>query len=117
MFFFSLLVFMLAGWFLPWWALMIAAMAIGITAPVTLNRGMHVFLAGALAWAALAYILDGRSYGTISSRMAGVFGLPSSGLMFVLMAAIGGVTAALGFQTGLFIKRQLSSAKRQFPSN
>jgi hypothetical protein len=90
---------------MPWWSLAAAGLLLGIFLPAKKARAVQVSAAAALAWAILAYILDGRSHGLISQRMSGLFGMPSPWLMFLLMALIGAVTALLNYQAGVFIRR------------
>jgi hypothetical protein len=59
-----------------------------------------VTLAAAIAWAALAYLKDGHSHGLISQRMSGLFNLPAAPLIFLVMAALGAMTAFLFFKAG-----------------
>lgn len=106
MFFFSLLVFLLGLWFLPWWSLALISVILGIATRTT-ARGrftFHVTMAGAVAWAALAFVQDGRSFGLISKRMSALFSLPSTALIFLMMATLGGVTVLLGFKAGLYLR-------------
>ncbi len=53
-----------------------------------------------LVTAALAFVKDGQNSGLISPRVAGLFGLPSSFLLYVLMFGISFVTAFLCFRAG-----------------
>lgn len=98
MFFFCLAVFSLVLWFFPWWSLALVAFVVGMF--VREYRGLHVALAGAVAWSALAFLQDGFSHGLISKRMSVLLGLPSSGLLFLLMAVLGAVTAILCAHAG-----------------
>jgi hypothetical protein len=97
MLYLSLFLFLLCGWLLPWWCLALMSFALGI---FLRGSAWKVGAAAALAWAGLAYILDGRSHGLISQRMSGLFGMPAPYFIFVLMAAMGGITATLFFKAG-----------------
>ena len=97
MLYFGLVVFLACGWFLPWWSLALASFVLGL---VVRASAWKIGAAAALAWASLAYILDGHSHGLISQRMSGLFGMPSHFLIFLLMAVLGAVTATLFFRAG-----------------
>ena len=105
MFFFSLGLFSLAIWFLPWWGLGVTGLVLGFFIRDAKDfTALQVALAGGLAWSALAFIQDGRSHGLISARMSGLFHLPSPVLMFAVVALLGAMTAGLPFQAGLSLK-------------
>jgi len=101
MLYLCLALFLLSGWFLPWWALGLLSLALGFVIDA---QAWKVFLAGFVAWLALAFVLDGRSHGLISQRMSGLFSLPSPYLFLVVTALVGGVTAALCFKAGSSLK-------------
>lgn len=115
MIFLSLALFLLCGWLLPWWATFLVAASLGGLLPGRFFRGLEVACGAALAWAALAYVLDLRSFSMISVRMAGVFQLPGPVLIFVLMFGLGGVTALLGFQVGTTTRVLFTSAPTTDP--
>lgn len=100
MFFFSLAVYAVCAWILPWWGIGMAAFCLGILHGGTRTNAVQTAGAAGLVWACLAFILDGHSHGLISRRMAGLFNLPAPALMFVLMFVIGAVTALLCFWSG-----------------
>ncbi|MGZ3722487.1 MAG: hypothetical protein ACXVA9_06135 [Bdellovibrionales bacterium] len=108
MIYFSVVVFSFCGWFLPWYGLGAAAFILGIAFP---DKPAQVSLGAALAWAAGAYLLDGQSHGIISQRMSGLFGLPSSFLIFLVMAFLAAVTAFLCFNAGAAIRGALNSER------
>jgi len=83
-------------------ALGLVSLGLGLLLPI---KSWKVILAGGVAWGALAFIFDGESHGLISQRMGGLFALPSAYLMFVVMAAIGAVTAGIFFQAGAGFRR------------
>jgi hypothetical protein len=102
MIYLCLVLFLLCGWFLPWWGMAFLSFGLGLLLP---ERTWKVVLAAGIAWAALAYVLDGRSHGMISQRMAGLFGLPSPLLLLLLMGMIGAVTAGLCFKSGSLFRQ------------
>jgi hypothetical protein len=107
MIFAALGLFLLATWFLPWWSAALIGFALGWLSANWNMRWLapQVASAAALSWMALAYVQDGRSYGLISQRMAGVFGLPSAQLIFVLQGFLGFVTALLAFKSAKALRQ------------
>ena len=97
---------LLAAWFLPWWMTALTAFILGWICHGWGMRfpALQVSLAGALSWATSAYVQDGRSHGLISERMAALFGLPSSPLIFVVMGFLGLVTTLLAFQSAATLR-------------
>jgi hypothetical protein len=115
MFFFSLAVFAVCAWILPWWCLSLAALLMGVFFTASRKSALQITASAGLVWAAMAWIWDGHSYGIISHRMAGLFNLPATVLIFVLMAAVGGVTALLSYLTGASVARISSSGSTSEP--
>jgi hypothetical protein len=85
-------------WFLPWWSVAVAAGWLGWISGPRLGNAVKFSAAAGLVSFALAFIKDGRNGGLISQRMAGLFGLPLSGMAFLLVFALAFVTAFLCFQ-------------------
>lgn len=104
MFFFSLALFLLVSWTSPWWVVGIIGFAMGLLREMNFKESFHFSSACALAWAALAYVNDGRNFGLISSRVGGLLSLPYSSLVFLIMAVLGFVTVFLCLQSGLALR-------------
>ena len=105
MFYFSLAIFAVAAWVLPWWGFALIALALGFTMRASGFRLFAVGAGGAVAWASLAYVSDVRAHSLISVRMSSLFSLPNPALIFVVMAIIGGATAALNYQAGSSLRK------------
>lgn len=108
MFLLSLALFLLAGWFLPWWSVVLSSLILGLIVTPRRGRPLSVALAAAVSWVAIGYILDARNLGLISQRMSGVFGLPAAGFMFLLIGGVAFVSAGLGFQSGAVLRKSMS---------
>lgn len=87
-------------WFLPWWALAPLATFAGYMNDGRSMRALQFSFSAGLVWCAMAFLKDGQNAGIISSRIAKMFSAPFSGFAFILVFAIGFLTALLFFQAG-----------------
>jgi hypothetical protein len=100
MFYLALILFSVCAWWAPWWAIAPVALVVGVLME---NDGKTIFksaLAAGLAWAATAFLLDGRSLGLVSRRLAGLFSLPSIYFVYILTGLMGFITAFLFIKAG-----------------
>ncbi len=105
MIYFSLAVLLPMLWYGYWWLIIPVAF---VTGYLTRLRGARAFAIGSgLAWATLAFFRDGELAGRVSKRMAGMFSMPSSGFLFLLIAVLGFVTAWLWFKAGRAVRTAL----------
>jgi hypothetical protein len=104
---------LLGGFMLPWWWPAVAAYIVGLWLP---RRAWTAFLSGfggtALAWTALAGILDLRNHHLLSDRVAVIFHLPA-GIYLVaatglMGGGIGGLSAWAGYALRVYAKPRLS---------
>lgn len=95
----------LVGLVLPFWSLTVVAAACGL---LIKPGGWLAFLAGAIAgallWGGLAWSADAANAHILSTRVAGLFGT-SSGGMVGITAVIGALLAGLGALLGDRIRR------------
>jgi hypothetical protein len=108
MFFFSLTLFLIATWCAPWWMCGLIGFAAGFLRPGFTMRRLQLSVASGLAWAALAYVQDGRNFGLVSRRLGGLMHLPHPLLIFVIMAVLGFVTVLLAAQSGASLRRLIN---------
>jgi hypothetical protein len=84
-----------AGMYLEWWSIAIAAFLVALLLPQRLGRS---FLAGFLGifilWGVLAFWIDIKNDSLLSNKMAELFGLGSSGILLVLITALVGALVA-----------------------
>lgn len=113
MFFFSLAVFLVSAWSTPWWVAALIGLVMGMARENTWRESIQFSSACALAWAALAYVNDGRNFGLISKRVGGLLNLPHFSLLFVIMAVIGFMTVFLSLQSGQALRGLFSGSKRR----
>lgn len=98
MIYFGLALILPALWFGSWLLLAPVGFFAGY---ISRGSGAWKFaLAGGLAWSTLAFVRDGKSGAIISQRLAGMLSLPASGWLFLVIAALGFVTAFLWFKAG-----------------
>ncbi|PTM18602.1 MAG: hypothetical protein DA446_09035 [Bacteroidetes bacterium] len=105
----------LFGWllnlFLPWWAVLIPALAFSIwfieSARTALLTG---FLGGAIAWFAQALFTHFLNDGILTTRIAELFGLGNPWLLLFLFFVMGGLIGLAGSITGYQLKRSLKPA-------
>jgi hypothetical protein len=80
-----------AGMYLEWWSIAIVAFLVALLLPQGLGRS---FLAGFLGifilWGVLSLWIDIKNDGLLSGKMAGLFGLGSSGILLVIITALVG---------------------------
>lgn len=117
-FLFVMILTTIASWLalmiMPWWIPLPVAFFITLICPM---RNGRAFLATGMG-AALCYLLysitaDQANDHILSSKMAGLFHLPSYILMIVVTAFVGFITAGLGGWTGAALRNLLRSHKSE----
>ena len=92
----------LGGLYMQWWSLAVAAFLVALLIP---QRAGKAFLSGFfgvfLLWAVLAWWIDMKNEGILSSKIAQLFHLGSSHIVMIFVSAfigavIGGVAALSG---------------------
>jgi hypothetical protein len=98
--------------FFPWWSIMIFPFLTGL---FLLKNAFHVFIAGFLGifllWLIHGLLIDGQTNHIISQKIAELFGMPSSFLIIIVAAIIGGIEAGLSGLTGSYLKKILAKEK------
>jgi hypothetical protein len=78
-----------AGLYLPWWSIAVAAFVSVLLIPL---RSSRAFLAGFLGvfilWALLALWIDMKNQGILSTKVAQIFPLGGSSFLIILVTAI-----------------------------
>src|SRR5438045_391791 len=109
MFFVGLLIFSVCVLWLPWYAVSVMAFLFGLCfTPTKVSRQVGLCFAAGVAHVACAFYFDGRNYGLISQRMSGLFSLPSSGLLFVVLFVMSFLSAFLWMRGGAFLRGMVS---------
>jgi hypothetical protein len=106
--------FMLIGFALPWWSILLIAGLIGWVEHGLLRSMLAALIACFLAWFVLTFAFDLMNGFRISTRIGGLVGLPIPVIANILSATLGGVVAALAAATTnqLRITLQLVRASR-----
>ena len=85
----------IAGLFLPWWTIAVAAFLVSVLIP---QKPLRAFFAGFLAlfllWGGLALAIDLANQSILSTRVAGILPLGGSSVALILVTAL--VAALVG---------------------
>jgi hypothetical protein len=91
-----------AGLYLPWWSVAIAAFFVALIIPQFPWKGfLSGFLGVFILWAVIAWWIDMKNQGILSSKIAVLFHLGSSHIVMIFVSAligalIGGFAALSG---------------------
>ncbi len=96
-----------AGLYLPWWGIAIAAFIVSAAIP---QKPGFSFLSGFLGvfllWEVLAWWIDSKNNGILSQKISAVFGISSSpGVLFVMTSVIGVLGAGFAALAGTNLRR------------
>ena len=96
-----------AGIYLPWWGIAIAAFISILVVP--LRSGGQSFLAGFLGvfllWALLAWWIDLKNEHVLSTKVAAIFPLGGSSLAIILITAlIGALVGGFAAMSGSYLR-------------
>src|SRR4051812_30498907 len=93
--------------FLPWWSIALASFTAGILIASRFN-----FLAGfigiALLWLMKALFTTLGSSSTLPDKVANIFPLHSTPLLFLLMALLGGLVGGFACVSGALLRKTIS---------
>lgn len=92
----------IAGLFLPWWSIAIIAFGVALLLrPRPASGFLAGFLGILLLWGLLAFWIDQRNQGILSSKVARLFSLGESPLLIILVTAVvGGLVGGFAALTG-----------------
>lgn len=96
-----------AGLYLPWWSVALAAFVACILIPAAPWKS---FLAGFIGvfilWAVLAAVIDANNNHILSHKIAGIFPLGGSSFLLILVTAfIGAITGGMAGLTAGYLRR------------
>ena len=109
MFFFCLGLFLVCLQFLSWWTVAVSSLALGFYITLSTRQFWQAATASGLAWASIGWLADGRNYGLISQRLAGLLHLPFTALLFALLFLCGFTLTGLCMGCG-GLARELSKS-------
>ncbi len=103
----SLLAFV-AGLYLPWWSIAVAAF---IVSALIHQKPWRSMIAGALGlfllWGLLAWWIDSKNQGILSAKISKLLPLGGSAFFLILVTAfVGALVAGLAALSGAYIKKQ-----------
>ena len=101
------LVAFVAGLYLPWWGIAIAAFLVSAAIP---QKPAFSFLSGFLGvfllWEVLAWWIDSKNNGILSQKISGIMGLGgSSVLLIVITSLVGALVAGFAALAGSYARR------------
>src|SRR5277367_5494153 len=96
-----------AGLYLPWWGIAIAAFLVSAAVP---QKPAFSFLSGFLGvfllWEILAWWIDNKNNGILSQRVAGIMKLGNSSvLLIVITSVLGALVAGFAALAGSYLRR------------
>ncbi len=96
----------ISGLFLPWWGMAITSLLVAVLIHQKAGKAFLTGLLGVfLLWAGLAWWIDMKNNGVLSTKIASI--LPLGGNSLVLIAVtglIGGLVAGLAALSGSFLR-------------
>ena len=102
----TILVSFIAGLYLPWWGIAIAAFGVAL---IVYQKAGLAFLAGftglLLLWGGLAFWIDNKNESILSERIGELLGIGHNSMLLVLItAAVGGLVAGFAAMSGSFLR-------------
>lgn len=91
---------------LPWWSFAVCAFIVALAIH---QKPWKAFLAGFLAlavlWGLMAFLLDSANGQVLSSKVAGVLSLGNSAILLLVTALVGGLVAGFAALTGSYLRK------------
>jgi len=96
----------ISGLFLPWWGIAITSLLVAV---LVHQKAGKAFLAGMLGvfllWAGLAWWIDMKNNGVLSTKVASVLPLGGNALYLILLTGfVGGLVAGFAAMSGSFLR-------------
>ena len=97
-----------AGLYLPWWSVAIAAFVVGVIIPLASWKSfLSGFLGVFLLWAILAWWIDSKNNSILSQKIAQLLPLGGSSFLLILVTAlIGALVAGFAGLTGSYVRKR-----------
>jgi len=98
-----------AGLYMPWWSVAIAAIIVSIIIPIASWKSfLSGFLSVFLLWAIFAWWVDSKNNSILSQKIAQLLPLGGSSFLLILLTAfIGGLVAGFAGLTGSYVRKKL----------
>lgn len=105
---------LLAGFVLPWWAVAIIAFLAALFLGKTSGRSFWMgFSATAIAWIILALCKSIPNENVLAGRVATLFQLPNWILILLVTAIIGGLVGGLAALSGQLFKKAFAKTEKR----
>ena len=102
--------------YMPWWSVVIASFLISL---ILSSNGISSFFAGffgiGILWLFLAWRIDTNTGSILTEKVAAIFSLPSSFLVILVTALIGGLAGGFGALAGSHL-RSIFTRDRRYDS-
>lgn len=97
-----------AGLYLPWWSLAVAAFLAALLIHQKAGRAfISAFLGILLLWAGLAWWIDMKNNGVLSKKIASVLPLGGNAVALIFVTGIvGGLVAGFAAMSGSFLRSE-----------
>jgi len=98
---------LLAGLYLPWWGIAVAAFIVSILIPQKPSMSfLSGFIGVFLLWEILAWWTDYKNNSILSHKIAEIFPLGGSNVLLILLTSlVGAMVAGLGALTGSYMRK------------
>jgi hypothetical protein len=102
------LVSFVAGLYLPWWSVAMAAFIVAVIIPLASWKSfLSGFLGVFFLWAMLAWWIDSKNNSILSQKIAQLLQLGSSSILLILVTAfIGALVAGFAGLTGSYMRKR-----------
>ena len=96
----------ISGLFLPWWGIAVTSLLVAL---LVHQKAGKAFLAGFLGvfllWAGLAWWIDRKNNGVLSTKIASVLPLGGNAILLIIVTGfIGGLVAGMAAMSGSFLR-------------
>jgi len=97
-----------AGLYLPWWSVALAAIVISIIIPLASWKSfLSAFLGVFFLWGILAWWMDSKNNSILSEKIAQLLPLGGSSVLLILLTAfIGALVAGFAGLTGSYVRKK-----------
>ena len=98
---------LLAGLYLPWWSIALAAFVVSMLIPQKPSMSfLSGFIGVFLLWEILSWWIDYKNNSILSHKVAEIFPLGGSNVLIILLTSfVGAIVAGFGALTGSYIRK------------
>src|SRR3954468_8929005 len=98
---------LIAGLYLPWWSIAVAAFLVALLIPQFAFRAfVSGFFGIFILWAVIAWWIDMKNEGILSKKIAAVLPLGGSAILLILVTAfVGALVGGFAAMSGSYLRR------------